>query len=164
MRPPLIWLWRLLLGGFAVVYLASSTLQLWLRRTLLRLAALPNVDSYVATALVGKAGPTPDQLWHTQSPTTPLQRSFFQAALTERRRAAYAEENSAMDGSARPQDARRLDLKLIIDLVIQAILLALGMMMMSPMTISLPFKLLLFVTAGGWTKLVNALVLSYTPA
>lgn len=51
---------------------------------------------------------------------------------------------------------------LIIDLVVQSILLAMGMMMMSPMTISLPLKLLLFVTAGGWTKLVNALVLSYS--
>jgi 2-polyprenyl-6-methoxyphenol hydroxylase-like FAD-dependent oxidoreductase len=50
----------------AAWFLPASTLQLWLRRTLLRLAALPNVDSYVATALVGKAGPTPDKL--SQSP------------------------------------------------------------------------------------------------
>lgn len=49
----------------------------------------------------------------------------------------------------------------IIDLIISNILLAMGMMMMSPMTISLPFKLLLFVLTDGWTKLIHAIVLSY---
>ena len=37
-----------------------------------------------------------------------------------------------------------------------------GMMMVSPMTISLPFKLLLFVLVDGWTKLIQGLILSYT--
>jgi type III secretion protein R len=36
------------------------------------------------------------------------------------------------------------------------------MMMVSPMTISLPFKLLLFVLVDGWTKLIQGLILSYT--
>jgi type III secretion protein R len=49
----------------------------------------------------------------------------------------------------------------IIDLIVQSILLALGMMMMSPMTVSLPLKLLLFVMADGWTRLLHSLVLSY---
>ena len=49
----------------------------------------------------------------------------------------------------------------IIDLIISNILLAMGMMMVSPMTISLPFKLLLFVLVNGWTKLIHGLVLSY---
>lgn len=49
----------------------------------------------------------------------------------------------------------------IIDLIISNLLLAMGMMMMSPMTISLPFKLLLFVLTDGWTKLIHAMVLSY---
>lgn len=49
----------------------------------------------------------------------------------------------------------------IIDLIVSNILLAMGMMMVSPMTISLPFKLLLFVLVNGWTKLIHALVLSY---
>lgn len=48
----------------------------------------------------------------------------------------------------------------VIDLVVQAVLLSLGMMM-SPMTISLPIKLLLFVLVDGWTKLVGAMILSY---
>ena len=50
---------------------------------------------------------------------------------------------------------------IVVDLVISNILLAMGMMMISPMTISLPFKLLLFVFLDGWTLLVQGLVLSY---
>ncbi|NLY40170.1 MAG: type III secretion system export apparatus subunit SctR [Desulfovibrionales bacterium] len=48
-----------------------------------------------------------------------------------------------------------------IDLIISNILLAMGMMMVSPMTISLPFKLLLFVTLDGWIKVSQGLLLSY---
>lgn len=50
----------------------------------------------------------------------------------------------------------------VIDLIISNILLAMGMMMVSPMTISLPFKLLLFVTLDGWLKLSQGLLLSYS--
>jgi len=50
---------------------------------------------------------------------------------------------------------------LIIDLVVSNILLAMGMMMLSPTTVSLPFKLLLFVLLDGWSKLVHGLVLTY---
>lgn len=50
---------------------------------------------------------------------------------------------------------------LAIDLIISNILLALGMMMVSPMTVSLPFKLLLFVMLDGWARLIHGLVLSY---
>jgi type III secretion protein R len=49
----------------------------------------------------------------------------------------------------------------VIDLVVSNILLAMGMMMVSPMTISLPFKLFLFVVIDGWQKLIEGLVLSY---
>jgi type III secretion protein R len=49
----------------------------------------------------------------------------------------------------------------IIDLVISSILLALGMMMMSPVTISVPIKLLLFVAMDGWTLLTKGLVMQY---
>ena len=48
-----------------------------------------------------------------------------------------------------------------IDLVVSNILLAMGMMMVSPMTISLPFKLLLFVYLDGWVKVFQGLMLSY---
>ena len=48
-----------------------------------------------------------------------------------------------------------------IDLIISNILLAMGMMMVSPTTISLPFKLLLFVTLDGWLKISQGHLLSY---
>ncbi len=48
-----------------------------------------------------------------------------------------------------------------IDIIVSNILLAMGMMMVSPMTISLPFKLLLFVLIDGWTRLIHGLVLTY---
>ena len=50
---------------------------------------------------------------------------------------------------------------LVIDLVISNLLLALGMHMLSPSTVSLPFKLLLFVLADGWHLVARGLVESY---
>ena len=49
----------------------------------------------------------------------------------------------------------------IIDLVIAAILMALGMMMLPPVIISLPFKILLFVLIDGWALLTHSIVVSY---
>ena len=48
-----------------------------------------------------------------------------------------------------------------IDIIISNILLAMGMMMVSPVTISLPFKLLLFVMVNGWTLLIQGLIKGY---
>lgn len=50
---------------------------------------------------------------------------------------------------------------LIIDLVIASVLMALGMMMVPPVTISLPFKLMLFVLADGWHLLLGSLARSF---
>ena len=50
---------------------------------------------------------------------------------------------------------------IVVDLIVSNILLAMGMMMVSPMTISLPFKLLLFVLISGWSRLIHGLVLTY---
>lgn len=50
---------------------------------------------------------------------------------------------------------------IIIDLVIANILMAMGMMMLSPTVVSLPFKLLLFVLIEGWTKMAHGLIMSY---
>jgi len=50
---------------------------------------------------------------------------------------------------------------LIIDMMVANILLALGMMMLSPTMVSMPFKLLLFVVVSGWTRLIHSLVLTY---
>ncbi|PIF22254.1 MULTISPECIES: type III secretion system export apparatus subunit SctR [Pantoea] len=50
---------------------------------------------------------------------------------------------------------------LVVDLVVSNVLLALGMQMVSPMTISLPLKILLFVMVSGWSKLLDGLFYSY---
>jgi type III secretion protein R len=50
---------------------------------------------------------------------------------------------------------------IIIDMVVANILLSMGMHMLSPSVISLPFKLLLFVLVDGWFLIVRGLVLSY---
>jgi flagellar biosynthetic protein FliP len=50
---------------------------------------------------------------------------------------------------------------LIIDMVVASVLMSMGMMMLSPVLISLPFKLMLFVLADGWTLLVGSLVASF---
>jgi type III secretion protein R len=50
---------------------------------------------------------------------------------------------------------------IVIDLVISNILLAMGMMMVSPLVISVPFKLFLFVLVDGWSRLLHGLILSY---
>lgn len=49
----------------------------------------------------------------------------------------------------------------VIDLVVSNILLAMGMMMLSPLTIALPIKLLLLVMIDGWTVIVQGLVLTF---
>ncbi len=51
---------------------------------------------------------------------------------------------------------------LIIDLVVAAVLMSMGMMMVPPATVSLPFKLAFFVIADGWSLIASALVRSYT--
>lgn len=50
---------------------------------------------------------------------------------------------------------------LIIDLVVASVLMALGMMMVPPATISLPFKLMLFVLVDGWQLLIGSLAASF---
>ncbi|HEX4486910.1 MAG TPA: flagellar type III secretion system pore protein FliP [Terriglobales bacterium] len=51
---------------------------------------------------------------------------------------------------------------IVVDMVVANILLAMGMQMLSPTVISLPFKLLLFVLVDGWFLIIRGLVLSYT--
>lgn len=51
---------------------------------------------------------------------------------------------------------------LIIDMVVASVLMSMGMMMVSPVTISLPFKLMLFVLVDGWQLLIGSLAQSFT--
>lgn len=50
---------------------------------------------------------------------------------------------------------------LVIDIVVSSILMAMGMMMLSPLIISLPFKIMLFVLVDGWAMIVGTLAASY---
>jgi flagellar biosynthetic protein FliP len=50
---------------------------------------------------------------------------------------------------------------LVIDMVVSAVLMSLGMMMLPPVFVSLPFKLLLFVMVGGWSLIVQTILTSF---
>lgn len=50
---------------------------------------------------------------------------------------------------------------LVIDLVVASVLMSMGMMMLSPMLISLPFKIMLFVLVDGWTLIMGTLATSF---
>ncbi|AFU97698.1 flagellar type III secretion system pore protein FliP [Simiduia agarivorans] len=50
---------------------------------------------------------------------------------------------------------------LVIDLVVASVLMAMGMMMLSPLIISLPFKLMLFVLVDGWAMIIGSLAASF---
>lgn len=108
------------------------------------------------------------------SHTTPDQREFFATTATrlwpQEMSAALAHDSFFILGpafttaelSAAFQIGFLLYLPFVtIDLIVSNILLAMGMMMVSPMTISLPLKLLLFVMVDGWSRLIEGLVLSY---
>ncbi|MDP3582486.1 MAG: flagellar biosynthetic protein FliP, partial [Ignavibacteria bacterium] len=50
---------------------------------------------------------------------------------------------------------------IMVDMIISSILMSMGMMMMPPMMISLPFKILLFILVDGWNLIVASLVRSF---
>jgi type III secretion protein R len=106
--------------------------------------------------------------------TTPHDRAFFlrtaRASLPEAKRAGITDRDfvvvipafTVAELTAAFQIGFLVFLPfLIIDMVVSNILMAMGMMMLSPTTISLPFKLLLFVLLDGWEKLVYGLVRTY---
>jgi len=50
---------------------------------------------------------------------------------------------------------------LVIDMIVASILMSMGMMMLPPVIISMPFKLLLFVLVDGWSLVVGSLIKSF---
>jgi flagellar biosynthetic protein FliP len=52
---------------------------------------------------------------------------------------------------------------LVIDMVVASVMMSMGMMMLSPVMVALPFKLMLFVLADGWNLLLGSLVASFSP-
>ena len=51
---------------------------------------------------------------------------------------------------------------IVIDMVVASVLMSMGMMMLSPLMISMPFKLMLFVLVDGWTLIMGSLTSSFT--
>jgi flagellar biosynthetic protein FliP len=51
---------------------------------------------------------------------------------------------------------------ILIDIVVAAVLMSMGMMMMPPATVALPLKILLFVLVDGWSLVVKSVILSFT--
>ena len=49
----------------------------------------------------------------------------------------------------------------VIDLIVASVLMSMGMMMLSPMMISMPFKLMLFVLVDGWSLILGSLAASF---
>jgi type III secretion protein R len=106
--------------------------------------------------------------------TTPKERAFFlrtaRSSLPEDKRASITERDFVVLIPAftvsELTDAFKIGFMiflpfLVIDMIVSNILMAMGMMMLSPTTISLPFKLLLFVLLEGWARLVHGLVQTY---
>ncbi len=50
---------------------------------------------------------------------------------------------------------------LVIDMIVSSTLMSMGMMMLPPVTISLPFKIMLFVLVDGWGLIIKTLVVTY---
>lgn len=111
---------------------------------------------------------------HLNRFTTPDERQFFLQATErvwpeEMRARASAEDMSILIPAFLIAELKRafeigflLYLPFItIDLVVTTILMAMGMSMVSPTVISIPFKLFLFIAIDGWSRLMHGLVLSY---
>jgi flagellar biosynthesis protein FliP len=115
-------------------------------------------------------------------------KKIFSRFMLAQTNASSLDTMIALSGDARPNDLKDLDffvllpafvlseLKtafqigfmifipfLVIDLIVSSVLMAMGMMMLSPMMISLPFKLMVFVLVDGWTLMVGTLTSSIQP-
>jgi type III secretion protein R len=133
-------------------------------------AQVNDINRLVALVDVGKE-PVRDFLVKY---TTPKERAFFlrtaRSSLPEDKRATIGERDFVVLIPAFTVSELTDGFKigfliflpfLVIDMIVSNILMAMGMMMLSPTTISLPFKLLLFVLLDGWARLVHGLVLTY---
>jgi type III secretion protein R len=177
-------------GAIGAQSVPSSTVIMALAGALTVLAMAPVGEAIIARAApLATAKPAPDTLTLLQEGVDAIRepmRGFLHANSDERERARFL----AVARNARPEVDRAKvtadDLVvlvpafvvtelteafaigfllylpfLVIDLVIANILLALGMQMLSPTQVSLPFKLLLFVSINGWGLLSQALVSGY---
>ena len=111
---------------------------------------------------------------HLKRFTHPNERQFFMAATTriwpESARATVRDDDILilLPAFVSSELTRAFEIGfllylpfLVIDVVVSNILMAMGMIMVSPVLISVPLKLFLFVTVDGWSRLLHGLILSY---
>jgi len=111
---------------------------------------------------------------HLKRFTTPTDREFFAGAARQLWPADQREDLGSDDLAILVPSFMTAELKrgfeigfllylpfVVIDLVITTILMAMGMSQVQPNTIAVPLKLFLFVTVGGWTRMLHGLVMSY---
>ncbi|MFC1641540.1 EscR/YscR/HrcR family type III secretion system export apparatus protein [Myxococcota bacterium] len=176
-------------GAIGAQNIPSSTVVMALSTALTVVAMAPlgsRIVQRVMPVLTAKAGNTAELVTGLAKAGGDPLRGFLGANATEREKARFF----ALAKRSRPESEReqvaREDLVvvipafivtelmeafalgfavylplLVIDLVVANVLLALGMQMMNPVQVSLPFKLLLFVAVDGWGLLAQALVTGY---
>lgn len=162
-----------------VLYAISIVLTLYVSSPILseiytRLNATP-VDTRTVEGLQEAANRVKQPVReHLLRFSNPAERQFFQAA-TERIWAENARANVRDDdilillpAFVSSELTRAFEIGfliylpfLVIDLIVSNILMAMGMIMVSPTLISTPLKLFLFVTVDGWSRLMHGLILSY---
>ncbi|MDT7837961.1 type III secretion system export apparatus subunit SctR [Aquabacterium sp. OR-4] len=142
-----------------------------------RLAALPDTGKASTSQMLAAADAAKEPLRDFLiAHSRPLERSFFlktaQRSLKPERARTLTERDFLVVVPAFTVSELTVAFEigfliflpfLVVDLVISNILMAMGMQMLSPTTVSLPFKLLLFVLIEGWVKLTHGLVLTYHP-
>jgi type III secretion protein R len=113
------------------------------------------------------SGKTLDTVAAIVSAAEPPLKGFLIKHTPQREREFFVRSAGRIWPEHRAQTLRSDDLLVlymvfvVVDLIVATILLALGMSMIAPTTISLPFKLLLLVVLDGWNLLIERLVLSY---
>ena len=101
-------------------------------------------------------------VWRTENHFERLAGLLIEALKTgEPVRDVGREAGRSVAASAAEAMPTRPPLAMLVDMVAASVLMAMGMMMLPPVVISLPFKIMLFVLVDGWTLLVGSLVKSF---
>ena len=176
-------------GAIGAQNIPSNTVILALATALTLLAMAPVGSRIAARAgplLEGEPKPTTELVSSVIDAVREPFRAFLKANSSAREKTRFYELGRSSRPPAERADVKRDDLTvvapafivtelneafalgfaiylpfLVIDLVVGNVLLALGMQMMNPTQVSLPFKLLLFVAVDGWGLLAQALITGY---
>jgi type III secretion protein R len=148
--------------------------------------AMDTMDTMAASRGNGAASSSLEQLGHLASAARTPITQFLDKHAHDREKAFFLKSASAVWPPERARELQKTDLLVlapaftvselteafkigflvylafvVVDLIIANILLALGLSQVSPTTVSIPFKLLLFVVLDGWSLLLHGLVLTY---